>query len=131
MCIPQSNITQKRSSSVTSTHERPTSCPAPRQRTRIGGEDEEVIFFFFFARGWKRSKKRSRKSEQAAAGDVDLVDDDLLRPSFFLLCSLAPFLEVSRFGYLGSLSCRVDALMAKTKRPERKKKEREKASLMV
>ena len=49
MCIPQSNMTQKASSRVTSTQERPTSCPAPRQRTLMAGEDEEeekVILFF-------------------------------------------------------------------------------------
>ena len=49
MCIPQSNMTQKASSSVTSTQERPTSCPAPRQRTLIPGE--EVIFFSFLSGG--------------------------------------------------------------------------------
>lgn len=46
MCIPQSNMTQNESSSVTSTQERPTSCPAPRQRTLIVG-DEVVIFSSF------------------------------------------------------------------------------------
>ncbi len=61
MCIPQSNMTQKASSSVTSTQERPTSCPAPRQRTLMAGEEDEVVIFpplcgveaytFFFAVG--------------------------------------------------------------------------------
>ena len=45
MCIPQSNMTQNSSSSVTSTQERPTSCPAPRQRTLMAGEEEEAVIF--------------------------------------------------------------------------------------
>lgn len=44
MCMPQSNMTVYLSSSVTSTHERPTSCPAPRGRMRM----REFIAIFFF-----------------------------------------------------------------------------------
>ena len=43
MCMPQSNMTVNSSSSVTSTQERPTSCPAPRQRTRMGAEEETIL----------------------------------------------------------------------------------------
>ena len=115
MCIPQSNMTQNSSSSVTSTQERPTSCPAPRQRTLMAGEEEEAVIFlsvvevevedvFFFWGG-----PAGRRAREPATIDT-------LRRALFLSLSVSVSIDLIRpAGYRSDSD--LDALMRRERSP--------------